>query len=367
MHQPAPSRRTPGRVPQPLAGRGSGVQARSPARRRPTGLGHIARKASRNARMPLDAAQPGHEAGRVAARHRMAKRFRRKGRDGRLSVNWRARIGTEAYLDGIHMPRSGEPAERRPPRDTVRRRRMAPSQPRHPARRTCGRPSPRPGPVPTHRADIGSAQHISSKRSHHREPSEAEKCDFQPTRRARLRAGRRILGGWDFMALCKHGVFGHFHYGMQTLFTLHVSPCIRRTVPVFRPRFRAAARATSACRVSGRVRGWRRRRCSRARSAAALFPADRLPARAGPVTERSGRRFGSPATKPIRNRFRTRGRLQGGIAEDADCGKDGPYRPWTAGAEKYMSYHALDKPRERGSAHGFRGNPIFFPELQIEA
>lgn len=269
------------------------------------------------------------------------------------------------------MPSSGEPAERRPPRDTVtvRRRRMAPSQPRHPARRTRDLPSPRPGPVPAHRADVGSVQHISPKRSHHRERSKAEKCDFKPTRRAWLRVGSRILGGWDFMVL-KHGVFGHFHQGTQTLFAFHVSSCIRRAVPVFRLRFRAAARAMSACRGPRRVRGWRRRRCRRARFAAALFPANRLPARTGPVTERSGRRFGSAATKPIRNRSRARGRLQGGIVEEADCGKDGPYGPWTANAQKHIShisYHALDKPRDRCPVHGFRGNPIFFPELRIGA
>ena len=128
-------------------------------------------------------------------------------------------------------------------------------------------PPPRPGPVPAHRADTGSAQHIPSKRPQHREPSEAEKCDFQPTSRTWFRVGIPILEVdgilWRFRA---------FPLRDATLFTFHASSYIRRTVPVFRLRFRAAARVTSACRGSGRVWGWRRRRYRRARSAAAPFP-----------------------------------------------------------------------------------------------
>ena len=83
------------------------------------GLERIAREAARCT--PLDAAQPGHEVGRVISRHGMAKHFRWTVRNGRLIYERdHARIDAEARLDGIHVLRAGEPAGRLSPEDTVR-------------------------------------------------------------------------------------------------------------------------------------------------------------------------------------------------------------------------------------------------------
>ena len=223
-------------------------------------------------------------------------------------------------------------------------------------------PPPRPGPVPAHRADTGSAQHIPSKRPQHREPSEAEKCDFQPTSRTWFRVGIPMLEMdgilWRFRA---------FPLRDATLFTFHASSYIRRTVPVFRLRFQAAARVTSACRGSGRVWGWRRRRYRRARSAAAPFPGK-------PFAHKSRHRDGEvgAGVRIVRDQADSKpvphpGRLRGGIVEDADCGKGGPYGLRTADATKHILYHAFDGPLEPGVDHGFHEDPIFFPNLRIGA
>jgi hypothetical protein len=84
-------------------------------------LENIVRQVARRTRTPLAAAEIGQKAGRVIARHKVAKHFRLDIVDGRFA--WRrdpAAIAAEARLDGIYVIRTSEPASRLPAPETVR-------------------------------------------------------------------------------------------------------------------------------------------------------------------------------------------------------------------------------------------------------
>jgi hypothetical protein len=84
-------------------------------------LEKIVRQVARRTRTPLVAAEIGQKAGRVIARHKVAKHFRLDIGDGRFA--WRrdpAAIAAEARLDGIYVIRTSEPASRLPAPEAVR-------------------------------------------------------------------------------------------------------------------------------------------------------------------------------------------------------------------------------------------------------
>ena len=121
VHQPGLPWRAPGRVLQPVAGRGAGAQARGAAHRH---RGRARTHRTRGRPAHPHAARCGTARTQGGTGHRPAQdgqALRWEVHDGRLVYERdHARIDAEARLDGIYVLRTSEPAERLSPQDTVR-------------------------------------------------------------------------------------------------------------------------------------------------------------------------------------------------------------------------------------------------------
>jgi hypothetical protein len=84
-------------------------------------LDRIVRQVARRTKTPLTAAEIGQKAGRVIARHKVAKHFVLDIADGRFAyLRNEEAIAAEARLDGIYVIRTSQPAERLPASEAVR-------------------------------------------------------------------------------------------------------------------------------------------------------------------------------------------------------------------------------------------------------